>query len=643
MSLRLKTILGIAIIEALLLCFIVWSGLNYLAESNTTQLDKRTRAVAELFAAANKAEIIALDLATLQSSMEVLAKEPGMVYAVIASASRGVLAQHGERPEADQGVRTARTDISVQGVPLGWVEVGLTDDSIAETVQLARRNALAMSAAGILASALFSTVLGFYLTRQLSRLSQASEEIAAGNLGHRIPVHGNDELAKVSQAFNRMTEELDRSHEQMEERIRARTEELAQSNESLTVEMAERKLAHRDISQILSAVSAMLLSLDVDGRIRRMNHAAEQAFGLVGAQALGRPLAELALPWEEAKVQAALERCHEERAPVKAGPISYTQPDGRKGFLMLSASPLLDESAQARLEGVLLLLDDITDMRTLEAQLSHAQKLESIGQLAAGIAHEINTPTQYVGDSVVFLKNAFADLLAVINEYSALAREDTCATQEEFAARKAAVLKALEELDYEFLMEEVPKTFDMIQDGIERVRSIVLAMRRFAHPGDGTRKAVDINQAIENTVTVSRNEWKHVADLVTDLDPGLPMVVCQPGEINQVLLGLVVNAAHAIGDVVAGTQSKGQITVRTRLEDGTAVVSIVDTGTGIPEAVRPRIFDPFFTTKEVGRGTGQGLTIAYDIVVNKHGGSIDFDTEAGRGTAFHVRLPVSSG
>jgi PAS domain S-box-containing protein len=643
MSLRFKTILGIAIIESVLLCFIVWHGLNYLAESNTAQLDKRVRTVAELFAAANKAEVLALDLATLESSMQVLGSEPGFVFARISSASRGVLAQYGEEPQAEQGVRRAKALINEEEFLLGWVEVGFTDASIAETVRLARRNALAMSAAGILASALFSAVLGFYLTRQLSRLTQASEEIASGNLGHRIPVRGKDELAKVSQAFNRMTEELDRSHEQMEERIRARTEELAKSNESLTLEMAERKQAHRDISQILGAVSAMLLSLDVDGRVRRVNHAAEQTFNLSSAQVLGRSLAELALPWEEAKVREALGRCHAERTPVKAGPLSYTRPDGRKGFLMLSASPLLDESPQARLEGVLLLLDDITEMRSLEIQLSHAQKLESIGQLAAGIAHEINTPTQYVGDSVVFLKNAFADLLAVINEYGALAQENTCDTPEEFAARKTAVQQALDGLDYEFLMDEVPKTFDMIQDGIERVRSIVLAMRRFAHPGDGTRKAVDLNQAIENTITVSRNEWKHVADLTTDFAPDLPMVVCQPGEINQVLLGLVVNAAHAIGDAVAGTQSKGRITVRTRQEDASVVVSVADTGTGIPEEVRPRIFDPFFTTKEVGRGTGQGLTIAYDIVVNKHGGSISFDTEPGRGTTFHVRLPMGAG
>ncbi|HWR03065.1 MAG TPA: ATP-binding protein [Humidesulfovibrio sp.] len=641
MSLRLKTVLGIALIESVLLCFIIWHGLNYLAESNTAQLDKRVRTVAELFAAANKAEVLALDLATLESSMDVLAAEPGFVFARISSAARGVLAQRGEEPSAELGVRKAKALIAEEAIPLGWLEVGFTDASIAETVRLARRNALAMSAAGILASALFSAVLGFYLTRQLSRLTQASEEIAAGNLGHRIPVRGGDELAKVSQAFNHMTEELDRSHEHMEERIRARTEELAKSNENLIVEMAERRQAHRDISQILSAVSAMLVSLDVENRVRRINQAAEHGFGLREAQALGRPLEELGLAWKQDEVAEALARCRETRAPVKAGPLGYTRQDGHQGFLMLSASPLLGETPDAPLEGMLLLLDDITEMRTLEVKLAHAQKLESIGQLAAGIAHEINTPTQYVGDSVAFLKNAFSDLLGVIHEYATLAEGNACATPEEYAARKKAVHQALEALDYEFLMEEVPKTFDMIQDGIERVRSIVLAMRRFAHPGDGTKKAVDLNQAMENTVTVSRNEWKHVADLVTDFAPDLPLVLCQPGEVNQVLLGLVVNAAHAIGDAVAGTLEKGRITLRTRQEGAMAVLSITDTGTGIPEAVRPRIFDPFFTTKQVGRGTGQGLTIAYDIVVNKNGGSITFETETGRGTTFHVRLPIS--
>lgn len=642
MSIRLKTILGIALIETLLLCFMVWHGLAYLEESNTAQLDKRARTVAELFASASAAEVVTMDLATLESTLNILSREPGLVYARITSAARGVLAQRGQVPEGEQGVRASRAVIEHDGVALGWVEVGFSDESIAETVRSARGKALALSVAGILASALFSSVLGYLLTRQLSLLSQASERIAAGDLSHRIPVRGRDELATVSRAFNHMTEELDRSHEELEQRIRERTAELALANESLTREMAERRQAHRDISQILGAVSSMLVSLDGENRVRRLNRAAELGFGLSDERAAGRNLFELKLPWEEERVAEALERCRAERALVKAGALGYTRPDGSGGVLLLSASPMLAEGPEERLEGVLLLLEDITDLRALERQLAHAQKLESIGQLAAGIAHEINTPTQYVGDSNVFLKNAFTDLLAAIDAYEKLNSADACKSPEEYEARKAELRRVLEDLDYEFLMEEVPKTFDMIQDGIDRVRSIVLAMRQFSHPGDGTRKGVDLNQAIENTITVSRNEWKHVAEMETDLDPDLPLVMCLPGEMNQVLLAIMVNAAHATADAVAGTQNLGRITVRTRQEGGMAVITIADTGTGIPEAARARVFDPFFTTKAVGKGTGQGLAIAYDIVVNKHGGTIGFETETGRGTTFCLRIPMGA-
>lgn len=172
--------------------------------------------------------------------------------------------------------------------------------------------------------------------------------------------------------------------------------------------------------------------------------------------------------------------------------------------------------------------------------------------------------------------------------------------------------------------------------------AIVRAMKDFSHPGGQQKQAVDLNRAIENTLTVSRNEWKYVADLVTDLDPSLPPVACLPSDFNQVVLNLVVNAAQAVANVVRdGSNGKGTITVRTRREGDWAAVHIEDTGTGIPEEIHTKVFDPFFTTKEVGQGTGQGLAIAHAIVVERHGGSISFETQVGRGTAFVIRLPIT--
>jgi signal transduction histidine kinase len=284
---------------------------------------------------------------------------------------------------------------------------------------------------------------------------------------------------------------------------------------------------------------------------------------------------------------------------------------------------------------------DLTERKLLETQLRHAQKLEAVGQLAAGVAHEINTPIQYVGDNTHFLQNAFGDLLALMAEYgkmlAALRRGEV--TPE--------VIKELQEFenqaDLEYLVTEIPKAINQSLEGVERVTKIVRAMKDFSHPGTGEKTAVDVNKAIESTVTVARNEWKYVADLVTDLDPGLPLVSCLPDEFNQVLLNLIINAAHTIGDVVGrGEQTKGTITISTRKQGDWVEIKLKDTGTGIPEEIRPKIFDPFFTTKEVGKGTGQGLAISHSVIVDKHGGTINFETEMGKGTTFTIRLPRGS-
>jgi signal transduction histidine kinase len=282
--------------------------------------------------------------------------------------------------------------------------------------------------------------------------------------------------------------------------------------------------------------------------------------------------------------------------------------------------------------------EDITERKLLQSQLLHTQKLESIGQLAAGIAHEINTPTQYVGDNVRFLKGAFQDLKNLLANYErmlAAAQSNTlsCEAVQETTA-------AVERADAGYLLEEIPKAIEQTIEGVTRVSTLVSAMKEFSHPGTKEKTPVDLNHAIENTLAVAGNEWKYVATVETEFDPSLPLVSCLPGELNQVILNLIVNAAHAIADVVEkGGSEKGKIRVQTRNCPEWIEIRVQDTGTGIPEKVRGRIFDPFFTTKEIGKGTGQGLSIARSVVVDKHGGSIHFETEEGKGTTFIVRLP----
>ncbi|MDP2323414.1 MAG: ATP-binding protein, partial [Gammaproteobacteria bacterium] len=274
-----------------------------------------------------------------------------------------------------------------------------------------------------------------------------------------------------------------------------------------------------------------------------------------------------------------------------------------------------------------------------ELELAHARKMESIGQLAAGIAHEINTPMQYVGNNTEFLQGAFGSLTELLQLYGGLlqAAKTGAVPVEMIASLETAVQTA----DVEFLSEEIPAAIQGSADGVDRVASIVRAMKEFSHPGSKTKVPTDLNRAIEISSVVCSNEWKYVAEIVTTFDPRIPRVPCLPGEINQVILNIIVNAAHAVAEVVgSGKGGKGTITLSTRLDGDWAEIRIGDSGPGIPPAVKARMFDPFFTTKGVGKGTGQGLAIAYAVVVEKHGGTIACETEVGQGTTFIIRLPL---
>ena len=275
--------------------------------------------------------------------------------------------------------------------------------------------------------------------------------------------------------------------------------------------------------------------------------------------------------------------------------------------------------------------------RELQKELREAQKLEAVGQLAGGIAHEINTPAQYIGDNLKFLTDAHQDLFSLVEKSMALT--EAARGHDGLSVMAEDVDAVRDEIDLEYLRQEIPSATEQSKAGIGQVSRIVLAMKEFSHPGTKEMSLADINRALENTLTISRNEWKHVAEVTTAFDEALPAVPCLAGEINQVFLNLIVNAAHAITEK-QGRHGLGRIKVSTETDGENVIIRVEDDGTGIPEAFRDQVFNPFFTTKEVGQGTGQGLTIARDIVVKKHGGTIRFDTEAEKGTTFTVRLPI---
>ncbi|KIX12635.1 hybrid sensor histidine kinase/response regulator [Dethiosulfatarculus sandiegensis] len=282
---------------------------------------------------------------------------------------------------------------------------------------------------------------------------------------------------------------------------------------------------------------------------------------------------------------------------------------------------------------------DLTEAKQMERQLLQAQKLESIGQLAAGIAHEINTPIQFVGDNLRFLEESVNDLLSVLGA-TQKAYEKVCSDNSapDWVKRQQSLLQ---ETDLAYLTEEMPLAIRQSLEGTERVAEIVRAMKAFSHPGPKERSYVDINQAITNTVTIARNEWKYVAECKLNLDPNLPLVPVLPGEFNQVILNLVVNAAQAISEAQeSNSVQQGTITLTTLGTPEFAQIRVKDNGVGIEPEFKDRVFDPFYTTKPVGKGTGQGLAIVYDVVVNKHGGKISLSTLPGKGAEFLLELPL---
>lgn len=415
--------------------------------------------------------------------------------------------------------------------------------------------------------------------------------------------------------------------------------ERKQAQAALVESEARAQRSHAEAEAFLSTISTVLIGVDMNGRVARWNFSAERAFKIPAGLVLGEDIRDIPIPWDWPRVLEGITDCLGRCTAVELHDVHHKKENGKDGWLDLIFTPSVSGESDG-LNFVILGMDT-TQRRLLEGQLVQAQKLESIGQLAAGIAHEINTPTQFIGDNLRFLKDGFADVRKALDQLPALMgfAERGPAPPVELAAIRSAIQSA----DLDFLRDEIPKAVDQSLDGTSRVANIVQAMKDFSHPDAGDRKPTNLNKAIAATVTVARNEWKYVADLVTDFASDLPLVPCLVGEFNQVILNLVVNAAHAITDsaqVKAG--GKGRIILSTRRDGEWVEIRVGDSGTGIPEHARTKIFDPFFTTKPVGKGTGQGLFITHSVITEKHGGTIVFETEMGIGTTFIIRLPLQA-
>lgn len=384
-----------------------------------------------------------------------------------------------------------------------------------------------------------------------------------------------------------------------------------------------------------------------EGRILCANPASVQMLGYGSPEELTRELTEIgAQLYVEPERREEFMRLVGQNGLVRDFEFEVICKDGSKKWFNMTAYQVkaLDDSL-LYYEGFFY---DLTDRkraeqerREIEVQLRHAQKMESVGHLSAGIAHEINTPAQYVGDNTRFLRDSFGGVQAVLKSFPKFLNS---AKENKLSANDiAAAEECLAVADTEYLCREIPLAIEQSLEGVGRITKIVSALKEFSHPGKREKSLADLNRAIETTVVVASNEWKYVAEIKLDLDPKLPAISCLVGELNQAFLNLVINAAQAIGDVVKQhSVTKGVISIQTRQDGDLVEVRVGDTGTGIPEAIRPHIFEPFFTTKEVGKGTGQGLNVVYNSIVKLHQGTIAFESEVGRGTTFILRLPIAS-
>jgi PAS domain S-box-containing protein len=442
-------------------------------------------------------------------------------------------------------------------------------------------------------------------------------------------------------------------------RLEAEVAALRTQNASLSEELTLRDHALDATSSLFTIIRVIKSEIGGQERyvIAHCNRAVAEQFGLHRADLVGQDAFAATSQWSRrdnayrARLSTTLHSGatyqYEDEVPRK---------DGSKFVLGMSMTPIFDlngslthavvigadithkrEEERKKRELQDKLVAEMKERERMVLELQLAQKLESVGRLAAGIAHEINTPIQYVGDSVQFLRTAYDDLLRLLDEWRAAALL-LCAGELRDGLEKE-FSRLAQQYDMDFVRAEMPRAFTRTFDGVERVANIVKAMKEFAHPDSAEQNLADLNHAIETTLLVASNEYKYVAKVHTHF-AALPGVICNIGELNQVVLNLVVNAAHAIHDAGRDVET-GEIHISTELEGESAVIRVRDNGCGIPAEHLSKVYDPFFTTKEVGRGTGQGLSIAHTILVDKHCGSIDVKSHVGAGTEFVLKIPIA--
>ncbi|OQX11725.1 MAG: hypothetical protein BWK76_18720 [Desulfobulbaceae bacterium A2] len=636
-SVRFKLVAGIALVQAVLMTVFVIDMVDrqqhYLRERSAEQAVGMARTAA----VSSTSWVLANDLRGLAEVVQSLGSFPGLRYAMVVDPGGRVLAHteeartgwhlldgvsigiltgpHELRRQVIGNIIDVAVPIQSGGDTVGWARVGIDQRGQVAASRQVVRNGVLYTLGAIAIGTTFALVIGIQLTRRLSRLVRYSNDLREGR---RVAPQGSrtaDEIGQLENAFTTMATT-----------IWQREDDLRKASKAI------------ELKGITDSLAEGVVVVDTEGVVVFANPAAQRFLCCVEDEEMEGRLLDSLLLVGRAGGKASLLPPLEEGNTLAASCGSeddarFVLPCGRTLSVSYACTTLVDEAGRRRR---IVSFHDIGALKNAQLEAMQSARLASIGQLAAGIAHEINTPTQFIGDNLAFIGEAVDDLTMGIAAARTLA--ETAAGQPDLAEAVAQFNQAAQVDELDPLLEDLDSALRDSREGVGRIAQIVSSMKEFSHPGVAVKVATDINHALENTLVVSRNTWSHVATTECAFDPALPQVMCLAGDMNQVFLNLIINAAHAIES--SGKPTAGRIGISTRRDGDWVEICVTDSGNGVPEAIRDRIFDPFFTTKEVGQGSGQGLAICRDVVVSKHGGTISVSGEEGQGAVFTVRLPL---
>lgn len=534
-----------------------------------------------------------------------------------------------------------RIDIShpimVGTTRFGMVELGLSTEDFLATLAAAKKWMLVVSGAEIILVAIFGYMLGTILTAQLSSLQAGARRVADGELGHQILVTGRDELAKTAMSFNKMSDSL---------------VTLARKLESARAQAEEgREVAETILQDAVTSLSEGLLIILSTGTVLQMNTVFKKLHGISTSTRLPENITDV----EKILVHDIL-LCVKGVATIEQLLEPDVIPADNMGTWLSSAkngdqwtiryrsgATILYSASKMGNAGMVIIASDFSiiyqaelNARRLERELLQSQKLEAIGTLSGGIAHELNTPIQFVGDNLAFISTASDELLNIVDQHGKLLNAIKQGFETSQIVDEARL--TLEATDIDFMKDEIPLALRQSKDGVLQMAQIVSAMKEFTHPTQNEKKFVNLNDVLERAVLVGRSAWKYVAEVDWNLQIPSPIALINESECNQVFLNILMNAADAI---ISAGREQGRIGISSRSIEDRILITISDNGCGIPKEIQHRVFDQFFTTKDVGKGTGQGLALCHEYIVNRNGGRLYYNSKEGIGTTFHIEFPIS--